>query len=164
MSCMSPHHHHWTSTNANPNLTRRPLHLPPAWSAMLDRVTHALQQHLGWFSRPRRIFLALLVVFIMHMFDLRFTLLEHAKGEFVELNPFAAALLGKSVYAVAAYKILLLGAGGAIIWSLRKHSIAESGSYLLVAACMYLTVRWHLYFGIAPEEAFVYLAPGVTIP
>jgi hypothetical protein len=114
---------------------------------------------LPWLTRPRRILLILTLVWVLHMLDLRFTLLESLKTHFVELNPVAARLLDWSMGAVVAYKLGLLGAGTAILLILRRHEFAERGTWFLFVVHLYLAVRWHMYYVVAPAEEFLYLPP-----
>jgi hypothetical protein len=100
----------------------------------------------GWLNRSRRVLLTLTAVWVVAVFDLGFTLSESGTRMFVELNPFAAHLLGGSASLVIAYKFGLLSLGTVILLWLRKHFIAELGCWFLLAAKVYLALRWLSYF------------------
>jgi hypothetical protein len=119
-------------------------------------------QHAPWFNRARRILFVLFAVWLMHMLDLRFTLAESAKGHFHELNPFAAFILDWSHFGVVLYKVLLLGGATAILWYLRRYAISERASWLLLFMAIGLTIRWQMYFQLAPEQPFNYLPPPLA--
>ncbi len=106
-----------------------------------------------WFNRCRRMLLLLAAVWIINAFDLGFTLVETVRGHFVEMNPIAARMLGGPVYAVVAYKAGLVGAGTVILLWLRRHSVAELTCWFLLAAHVYLAVRWYVYFELTLEAA-----------
>ncbi|MDX2198816.1 MAG: DUF5658 family protein [Phycisphaerae bacterium] len=111
---------------------------PGAW---LDR----LAQKFNFLNRPRRILLALAATWVVHTFDLGFTLLEANSEHFRELNPVAATLL-QDDQAVIVYKIALLLLASVIILPLRRRHLAELATWLMLATSIYVAVRWHCYY------------------
>jgi hypothetical protein len=103
-------------------------------------------QIFRWFNRPRRVLLTLSLVWVISIFDLGFTLLEANSGYFVELNPVAERLLAGPVYGVAAFKFGLTGLGTIILLCLRRNSTAEWACWFLLAAKLYVAIRWFAYF------------------
>lgn len=99
-----------------------------------------------WLVRPRRVLLALAGVWVLHVFDLGFTLLESIAPSFYELNPIAARLLDAPDYVLYAYKFTLLGVATAILLWLRRFTVAELASWFLLAASFYVGVRWYSYY------------------
>ncbi|TWT41083.1 hypothetical protein RAS1_37740 [Phycisphaerae bacterium RAS1] len=99
-----------------------------------------------WLVRSRRVLLTLACVWVLHVFDLGFTLLESVAPSFYELNPIAARLLGSKDYVLYAYKFSLLGVGSFILLWLRRYTVAELASWFLLAASFYVGVRWYSYY------------------
>lgn len=97
-------------------------------------------------TRPRRIAIALLAMWILNLFDLHCTLSEAEQCHFVEMNPIAAKLMESPWWVLAAYKCALVGFGTAILIFLRKHSVAELGAWFLLTTYAYVGVRWYVYF------------------
>ncbi len=106
-------------------------------------------RYLRWLTRSRRIFAGLALVWLFNILDLRFTLLECFSSHFVELNPVAAWFLGGSIGGVVAYKFALVGLGTTIMLCLRKHPVAELGTWLLLGLYVCVIVRWSVYFEFA---------------
>lgn len=96
-------------------------------------------------NRSKRVLLVLVAVFLLNGFDLFFTLDQAQAAHFVELNPIAAQLL-ENPQALILYKFALLGIGSAIIIWFRRHSVAEWAAWFLLAACIYVGLRWHSYY------------------
>lgn len=97
-------------------------------------------------DREHRILFALLGVWIFSAFDLAFTISESRATHFIELNPIAATLLENPPHVIGAYKFGLLSAGTLILCKLRRYGVTELGAWFLFAACMYVMIRWHVYF------------------
>lgn len=146
-------------------------HRPPA-SAVLGNLRPiaavpalrpvAALETTAWLNRPRRMLLALALIWILSFFDLGFTLAESVSGHFVEMNPVAAVLLDEPAYVLTAYKVSLLGLGTTILLSLRRHSVAELGCWFLLSTYFYVAVRWYTYYGClsgGADNLFV-MAPG----
>src|ERR1051326_2600361 len=85
-------------------------------------------------ARTRRVWLLLAAVWVLHTFDLKFTMAEAATNHFEELNPIAAKLIGYPEVALVVYKLGLLGIGTGILLYLRRHSVAELGCWFLLSA------------------------------
>jgi hypothetical protein len=113
----------------------------------------------AWLTLDRRMFAVFALVWVLHMFDLRFTLLEHFGGHFLELNPIANWLLGHSIVAITAFKLGLLTFATTILWVLRRHSIAVTATWLLLAASLFVMVKWAWYFQVMPAEIKLRLPP-----
>jgi len=97
-------------------------------------------------TRPRRIAIALLAMWVLNLFDLHCTLSEAEQCHFVEMNPIAARLMESPWWVLAAYKCALVAFGTAILVFLRKHSVAELGAWFLLTTYAYVGVRWYVYF------------------
>jgi hypothetical protein len=108
---------------------------------------------------PIRLLLIMLSVWALHMLDLNFTLNEAAKGQFHELNPVADIVLRSSLTGIVLYKFALLGGATAILWVLREHAITERASWLLLITAVMLTIRWQMYYDLAPEHPLTYMQP-----
>ncbi len=117
-------------------------------SAVPDEVAAAVPQALfgGWLNRPRRVLLTLAAVWVISVFDLGFTLGQAESFEFVELNPIAARILHQPTSVVATFKFGLVGAGTLILLALRRHAQVELACWFLLAAQVYVAVRWLAYF------------------
>jgi hypothetical protein len=100
----------------------------------------------AWLNRSRRVLLALAIVWVISIFDLGFTLAEWGTKEFVELNPLAASLLNRPGNAVIVFKFAMLGIATCIVLLLRRYRVTELACWLMVAAKLYLAVRWLVYF------------------
>lgn len=99
-----------------------------------------------WLNRPRRILLTLMLVWVVHVFDLGFTMAQWGTYEFVELNPLAARIVDGPAHVLAGFKFGLLGIGTVILLSLRRQPVAELACWFLLATTLYLAVRWYVYF------------------
>ncbi len=99
-----------------------------------------------WLTRPRRVILALAAVWVISFFDFGFTVSERHNPLFVELNPLAAALLSGPTHLLTAFKFGLLGLGTAILVALRRRSLTEPACWFLLAAKIYVAMRWYAYY------------------
>jgi len=99
-----------------------------------------------WLNRPRRVLLALALIWVVAIFDLGYTLGEYGTFGFAELNPVAAQLLRGPMYLIMIYKFGLLGLSTVILLLLRHRLIAELGCWFLLTAMVYLAIRWYHYF------------------
>lgn len=90
--------------------------------------------------------LALAAVWVINVFDLGYTLLESFHNEFVEMNPFAARLIGASPGALVIYKSVLLTISSTILLMYRRHRVAELGCWFLFAVYLHVAVCWWLYY------------------
>lgn len=113
-----------------------------------------------WLERPRRVLLALTAVWVLHLFDLCFTMRESQELHFVELNPIAARLLSGPEHWIISYKFALVTLGSAILLLLRRHSITELASWFLAAVSVYVAARWYVYFQCLIDDRY---SPFVAI-
>ncbi len=97
----------------------------------------------------------LAAVWLLNFFDLEFTIRAHQLGNFTELNPIAAGMLALPWYYLAAFKFALVGGGTLILMCLSRHHIAELGSWLLVAAYVFVAARWYQYYSFMLDDSSV---------
>jgi hypothetical protein len=114
----------------------------------------------GRFTRAHRVLLLLVAVWVLHTFDLKFTMAESTQSHFVELNPIAARLIGGPEVSLVVYKLGLLGFGTAILIYLRRHSVAELGCWFLLSASFYVGARWFVYYEcLATGSSSIFFGP-----
>ncbi len=99
-------------------------------------------------DRPFRMVVLLAVVFVLNMFDLAFTQTQLIRGNFAEANVFATAAVDHGPAGIAAYKVLLFGAGAVILYRCRRHWQSEAGAWVLLTCYSALMVRWMIYLSI----------------
>jgi hypothetical protein len=99
-----------------------------------------------WLVRPRRVLLLLAAIWDLNIFDLCYTLGESGQRAFVEMNPIAARLANEPGDDLVAYKLGLLTVGSVILLLLSRERIAELTCWMLLAASMYVAVRWFFYY------------------
>lgn len=100
----------------------------------------------GAAPRSFRTLLLLAVLIVFNAFDLAFTHAQMMRGEFCELNLFAAAAASAhGVVGLLAYKVLLFGAGAVILYRCRRHWESEVGAWVLVGCYGALMVWWMAY-------------------
>jgi hypothetical protein len=124
----------------------------PAFVPSRPTVPGRLRRLMAWLNRPRRILLALLLVWIIATFDLLFTLTEWGTPGFIEMNPVAVKVIHGSVDYLFFFKFGLLGLSSLILLALRRHRITELGSWFLLAVMLYLSIRWFTYYGYIDEH------------
>lgn len=113
---------------------------------MNHRMMHAAEIFLPGNARHRRVSELLIMLWFLSLMDLFFTLWAHRFTPFIELNPFAAAMLGRNLIAgVVAYKMTLMLFASAIFWRLRASSRTEFALWGLVLVYTLLMVRWSNY-------------------
>ncbi|QOJ15664.1 MAG: hypothetical protein HRU75_13885 [Planctomycetia bacterium] len=136
--------------------------LPIAPGTMPAAATTVLRRAFSfvWLERPRRVLLALTTVWVLHLFDLCFTMRESQELHFVELNPIAAKLLAGPEHWIISYKFALVTLGSAILLLLRRHSITELASWFLAAVSVYVAARWYVYFQCLIDDRY---SPFVAI-
>ena len=78
-------------------------------------------------------------------------------GTFTEFNPIAADLLAQPWYYLTIFKVVCLGAGTVILLILARHKVAELGSWLLLAAYVFVAARWYHYFDGMLEDPLLVL-------
>lgn len=98
-----------------------------------------------WPPRELRVLIVLSVVWVLNLFDLSYTLLEADGKHFRELNPVAAYLLDHP-HALVLYKFSLVTIGSVILLTHRRLRIVEVSSLFVLAAYVYVAVRWTVYF------------------
>jgi uncharacterized protein DUF5658 len=99
----------------------------------------------GLRDRATRVLAVLSLIWVLNFFDLSYTVLESSGRHFRELNPVAAALL-ESPIALVAYKAALVAVGSTILLLYRNVRVVEWGSWLVLAAYVWVAIRWSLYF------------------
>lgn len=104
-------------------------------------------------NRPRRVLLLLAAVWIVQGFDLGFTIIAHQGGTFAELNPAASWALQRGATGAIIYKGVLVGAASVILWCCRKRALSECLLWLVVAACVGLSLRWRDYFAYFADSS-----------
>jgi|GEM_PF-1606411 len=110
-------------------------------------IGNAAQLLLPEITRPRRIGELLIVLWAFNLADLFFTLWAHRYTPFIELNPFAGAMLGQNLYAsVVLYKLTLMTFASTIFWRTRTSPRTEFGLWGLVLVYGLLMIRWSNYF------------------
>ncbi|MFH1746041.1 MAG: DUF5658 family protein [Planctomycetota bacterium] len=99
-----------------------------------------------WLTRPRRIAVLMISIWVLSAADLAFTLQEADSLYFTEMNPIAARLLDSPAHALVLYKLTLLMTGTVILTFLWRHTVAELACWFLLASCFYVAVRWYAYY------------------
>jgi len=122
-----------------PTIRGKPL-LAGGWSEALPEIVRG-----GLNARSRRMLLALLLIWILTVFDLVMTLLAHRIGGFRELNPIARMLLDFSE-ALIAYKLLTVAGASIIFYRLRSRWTAEVACWLCCGAMVVLSFMWLQYY------------------
>ena len=119
---------------------------PATGGLSLPALAPSRRRFFSQTGRTRRVLMLLAGVWALSAFDLGFTLHQAPAKYFTEMNPVAALLLDGPPVVVVVYKFGLLGVGSAILYWLRRHSIAELACWFLLTACFYVTVRWYVYY------------------
>jgi len=101
--------------------------------------------------RCRRVVLLLAMLWLCGVFDLVFTLTAHRIGNFAELNPLAAALLGCPA-ALIAFKLAMLAVGSVILFLFRHRLIAEIACWALSVIYVALSAIWLQYYTFLPDS------------
>jgi hypothetical protein len=86
----------------------------------------------------------LCVLTVLNLFDLGFTHSQLPRGNFAEAN-FVAASTVDAPLAMSMYKLVLFGAGAAILYRYRRRWQSEAGLWLLVGCYSGLMVWWIAY-------------------
>jgi hypothetical protein len=92
-----------------------------------------------------RVLVVLSFVWVLNLLDLSFTLLEANGRHFRELNPVAAYMLDHP-HALVLYKASLVTIGSVIFLAFRRVRLVEIGCWFVLAAYVYVALRWSLYF------------------
>ena|GEM_PF-4379162 len=124
-----------------------------------ERFTDAVVGQFLWLTRPRRVLLLLAAVWVINLFDLRYTLSESLHSAFHELNPLAASLLSRDPDLLIYYKFGLLFSSSVILLICRMTKVAELGCWVLLAAYSCVAVRWWSYF---EQRIAAYADPAVN--
>ncbi len=112
----------------------------------------------GWMQRlsehrPKRVLLLLAAIWIVQGFDLGFTLFAHQCGTFAEMNPAAAWLLDRGPIWAVLFKVGLVLLGTVILWRYRTRAVSEGALWLVMGACVGLSLRWRDYFEYFADNA-----------
>ena len=103
-------------------------------------------------DRERRLFWLLIGVWIIHLFDLGFTLLAYEQRVLIEMNPLAARVLPLGSTALVVYKLTLLVFGTGILWWFRRDPFAERCAWAYAIVCVALCLCWHrIYHDAQPN-------------
>lgn len=116
---------------------------PGAGDSQGDRWLGGLEGAFA--SRGRRVLAALIVVWLLSVFDLVFTILAHRIGGFRELNPIAARLLRQSGW-LALFKFATVATGSGILLLFRRRLISEIAAWLVCAIYVVLAWMWIHYY------------------
>jgi hypothetical protein len=95
-------------------------------------------------SRSFRLVSLLAILCVLHAFDYAFTLAQIERGNFLEMNTVAAALLDAPA-ALAAFKASCFGTGVLILYRMRRHWQAECGAWFLLVVSIGLMAWWLAY-------------------
>jgi hypothetical protein len=87
----------------------------------------------------------LLLLALLNAVDLAYTLFAHKIGWLGEMNPLAETFLSQNLPSLIAFKILLVVAGSAMLWRLRRCPWAPAACWIVVAAYVTLAVLWYLW-------------------
>ena len=113
------------------------------WGGLWTVVRGYAQRHTR--HRGRRVFLLVVMLWVLNAFDLKFTLLAQHIGGFTEMNPIASMFVSNST-ALIAYKFGLIIPATAVFLVLRRRAITEIGCWLLLAAHVALAFVWQEYY------------------
>ena len=89
-------------------------------------------------------FLLLVLVAILNGVDLVYTLFAHRLGMLNEMNPLAATFLREGLEpSLVSFKLLMILAGGYLLWRSRRSLWSVAGCWILVLAYGGLSVTWY---------------------
>jgi len=127
-------------------------HIPArARSAGLIRwLTVALRRSLRRFrtatqGRSRRVFLLLVLLWLLNGFDLLFTIMAGDLPHFNEANPIAAGMFDHP-YALIAFKVGAVAFASTILILFRRHRTAELACWCVCTVYMALSFLWMWFF------------------
>jgi hypothetical protein len=99
-------------------------------------------------SRPRRMLLILVALWLTNVFDAGLTLIAHAQGVLHEVNPLGVWLLSQGPHAVVAFKMSMLLIATGLLWRLRRHPLAELAAWVELATCVLVCLHWRAYYEV----------------
>jgi len=99
-------------------------------------------------SRPLRVLLILVALWMTNFFDTGLTLLAHAQGVLHEMNPVGVWLLGIGPKAVISFKVMLLVLATGLLWWARRHPLAELAAWVELSAYVFVSLRWRAYYEV----------------
>lgn len=116
----------------------------PSPSIRPNGITVESGAALHWLSstRSRRVFLLLVAVWIINVFDLTLTLQADRDGILHEQNPIARALLNYGQIPVSLFKIGLVAAASILLWRCRSHRCTELAALLAVLIYAGVALQW----------------------
>ncbi len=110
-------------------------------------------------ARGRRLAWLLIAIWIVHLFDLGFTLMAREHQFLVEMNPLAALLVPHGPAAIVLYKVALLLVGTAALWYARRSPLSEPATWVYVSLCVLLAMWWYrVYDGVNREWTSFHIA------
>ncbi len=89
----------------------------------------------------KHVFLSLLIVALLSVFDLGWTLLAHQTGTMREMNPIGATFIADPVQLVL-FKAVVSGTSIALLFWLRSLPLARKAAWWCCLATTLLTIRW----------------------
>jgi hypothetical protein len=88
----------------------------------------------------------LLLLALLNAVDLAYTLFAHNIGWLTEMNPLAESFLSQNLLpSLIAFKVLMVVAGSAMLWRLRRCAWAPAACWIVVTAYVSLAVLWYLW-------------------
>jgi len=114
------------------------------WWSTSVRLVEALRTRIPA-PRSRRIFLLILLIWIIGLADLLFTVLARDIGDFKETNPVAASLVQTTGWLVA-FKLASLVIASAIFVRFRSRVITEIACWLVSGVHVGLAFVWLSYY------------------
>jgi hypothetical protein len=88
----------------------------------------------------------LVILWVLSLADLFFTLWAHRFTPFEEMNPIAAAMLGRGLVAsLVIYKLTVTLLATDIFWRLRVYRRARAALVAMVIVYVLLAMRWSEY-------------------
>jgi len=136
---MSSVHAKHRSSQAAPATARTTRHRRRRWAWVVLR-RYVLP------GRPRRVFAALTLLWVLNIFYLIVTVLSARAADFQEGNPVAKELV-TSPLSLTAYKLTLLISATIIFLAYRRHRIAELGCWGACTVYLVLAHVWQVYHG-----------------
>lgn len=107
---------------------------------------NALRRRL-FATRPRRVVLALIVVWVVSVFDVLFTFLAHQIGDFQEANPMAREFI-HALESLVVYKIATVGPASLLLLLLWNRKLTEIACWIGCGCYLLLSLLWVVYFAL----------------
>lgn len=92
-------------------------------------------------------------MWLIQGFDLGFTICAAEGRTFTEANPLGAWALQHGPRGAILFKASLLTFSTAVLWRFRSRLISECLLWIVMAACVGLSLRWHDYYRLAADSA-----------